>query len=183
MSNYSFKDIVDLDKNLIEGECINGSVNERKCYGHWPKFPCYNKQTLSCESTNGTILVDPISDYIYVFSEAILNLGKILGNTLEKLPEEEKKKQEEKLIRYFYDSIPYIPILPTLLGKLNTLAGVNDLDNEINRNKVVNVMKKPFEGGGHNYNYITNPINGSKLNIKSNEGINILNKYINYSNL
>lgn len=178
-----YEHIPRLDRNLIKEKCKNGTVSERKCFANWPNFPCYNSKTLSCESTDGTILFDPISDYIYIFSETLLSMGKLLMGSLAKLPDIEKKKQEEKLIRYFAENVTKLVPLPKLISSLKTIQDINNQNTEQNRKKVIDTLRQIKSKtqdffGGSKYDYITDPNSAEKFSLYSIQGKNILKNYI-----
>ena len=61
-------------------------------------YPCY-KKTHSCESTDGTVLIDPFDD-LYIAAESYIVATNLISKLFGILPEHRQLEKEEKLVRY-----------------------------------------------------------------------------------
>ena len=91
-----------LDRSLVRKKCKNNSeINTRKCSHLWPRYPCYNKRMMYCESTEGVANIDPIDDILYAVGESYVAITNLIGKLFNAMPDKKREESEEKLIRFF----------------------------------------------------------------------------------
>jgi len=197
-----------LDKSLVKKKCKQGTqINTRKCSHLWPRYPCYNKRMMHCESTEGVANLDPIDDILYAVGESYVAITNLMGKLLGAMPENRKLESEEKLIRFFRE---YGTTLVPLQGKKLDILGnaidvlpiadgarfvdIDDISNQA-REIVPKVAEKSLDvinqmnpgrefiddvnsrGGGSIYTKIVNPSTGRKVSIYSKKGKEVLQNY------
>ena len=127
-------------------------------------YPCY-KKTHSCESTDGTVLIDPFDDLLYITAESYIVTTNLISKLIGILPEHRQLEKEEKLIRYIRDwGTTMKPLSNVNLRALDTLRF------------------RPYDHiGGSLYNNINDPTTGNTYYINSKKGQKILKSYIKYN--
>lgn len=187
-----------LDMSLLKKNCKQGTkINTRKCSHLWPRYPCYNKRMMHCESTEGVANLDPIDDILYAVGESYVAVTNLMGKLLGAMPENRKLESEEKLIRFFREYGTTLAPLPGNLLKGADGARFVDIDDISNqaREIVPKVAKKSLDainqinpareliddvnsrGGASMYTKIVNPLTGRKVSIYSKKGKEVLQNY------
>ena len=179
MDGFTKRVYTPLDKSLVTKNCPQGaSLNTRKCSHNWPRFPCYNKKTGSCESTDGVQNVDPLDDILYAIGESYVALSNLTKKVLHATPPERQLESEEKLIRFFREYGTTLSPISSSGVKLLDSVRYYDADGYVDMagDKIKGKIKQ-YQTGGNKFTKIVNPKTGKKISINTLEGKRILEKY------
>lgn len=172
----------------LNDSCQDGTKESQiECAHLWPRYPCYDNETGSCSSLQGTILVDPFNDLLQI----LVKLVTYIVNTLRKIYtgrdiSEETREMSDGQFSYEWanwGSTIISNFIPARIdiARFVDVSKLQEFENKINKT-IKNIINKKLkqEGGSPMYNYIVNPKTGKKVSIYGKTGGQILKKYINY---
>jgi len=172
----------------LNDSCQDGTKESQvECAHLWPRYPCYDHETGSCSSLQGTILVDPFNDLLQILVKFVTYIVNTLRKiyTSDAIPQATREMPNGQFSYQWanWGSTIISNFIPTGLDIARFIDGSKllEFENQINstiRNNIIIKIKQ--DGGSPIYNYIVNPKTGKRVYIYGKTGGQILKKYINY---